>query len=95
MGLSSFRSRIWKPATERAGVAGLRIHDLRHTAVSLWIAAGHEPKEIAAWAGHRSVVTVYDRYGHLLNQDDADPMGKLDALLIRRRPKTGTVVPIR
>ena len=94
-GLSSFRSRTWRPATERAGVAGLRIHDLRHTAVSLWIAAGHEPKQIAAWAGHRSIVTVYDRYGHLLEHDDDDPMGKLDALLTRRRPKTGTVVPIR
>ena len=30
------------------------------------IAAGASPKEIAARAGHASVVTVLDRYGHLL-----------------------------
>jgi integrase len=36
-------------------MAGLRIHDLRHTAVALWIAAGANPKEVAARAGHASV----------------------------------------
>ena len=45
---------------------GLRPHDLRHTAVAFWIAAGASPKEIATRAGHTSVVTVLDRYGHLL-----------------------------
>ena len=30
----------------------VRPHDLRHTAVSLWVAAGASPKQIAAWAGH-------------------------------------------
>jgi integrase len=45
---------------------GLRLHDLRHTAVAFWIAAGASPKETAARAGHASVVTVLDRYGHLL-----------------------------
>jgi integrase len=36
----AFRARIWRPATRNAGLDGLRIHDLRHTAVALWIAAG-------------------------------------------------------
>ncbi len=31
---------------------GLRMHDLRHSAVALWIAAGASPNEIAARAGH-------------------------------------------
>jgi integrase len=34
-----------------AGLDGLRIHDLRHTAVALWIAAGANPTEVAARAG--------------------------------------------
>jgi integrase len=50
--LAAFRHRIWRPATSAAGLDGLRIHDLRHTAVALWIAAGANPKEIAARAGH-------------------------------------------
>ena len=38
--LAGFRHRIWRPATRAAGLDGLRIHDLRHPAVALWIAAG-------------------------------------------------------
>jgi integrase len=41
----AFRARIWRPATRNAGLDGLRIHDLRHTAVApLWIAAGPTPR---------------------------------------------------
>jgi integrase len=60
-----FRRNIWRPAVADANLAGLRIHDLRHTAVALWIAAGASPKEVAARAGHTSVSFVLDRYGHL------------------------------
>jgi len=34
--LASWRSRFFKRAVEAADVAPLRVHDLRHTAVSLW-----------------------------------------------------------
>ena len=47
----SFRARLWVPATKAAGLQGLRIHDLRHTAVAQWIAAGATPKEVAVRAG--------------------------------------------
>src|SRR5207249_3189286 len=29
-----FRARVWRPAVTAAGLDGLRIHDLRHTAVA-------------------------------------------------------------
>jgi integrase len=35
---NGFRRRVWQPATLAAGLSRLRIHDLRHTAVTLWIA---------------------------------------------------------
>jgi len=63
-----FRRRFWYPAVANAGLDGFRIHDLRHSAVALWIAAGASPTEVAQRAGHTSVVTVLDRYGHLLPQ---------------------------
>ena len=63
-----------------AGLDGLRIHDLRHTAVALWIAAGANPKEVAARAGHTSVSFTLDRYGHLYLDADAGAPGCLDAL---------------
>ncbi len=62
---SSWRRRFWRPATVKAEVGPLRIHDLRHTAISLWIAAGANPKQVAVRAGHTSVSVVFDRYGHL------------------------------
>jgi integrase len=61
---SNFRSKIWQPACKRAGLEGLVMHELRHSAVAAWIESGAEPKEIAARAGHRSVVTILDQYGH-------------------------------
>ena len=77
---SLYRRRVWQPATLAADVEGLRIHDLRHTAVSLWIAAGASPKEVAARAGHTSVVTVFDRYGHLLPGHEDQVTDALDVM---------------
>ncbi len=86
----SFRSRYWTPAIRKAGLDGLRIHDLRHTAVALWIAAGANPKQIAGWAGHTSVSIVLDRYGHLLEGHDVDVLARLDTLATRTRPPVTT-----
>jgi hypothetical protein len=59
---------------------GLRIHDLRHTAVALWIAAGANPKEVAARAGHASVSFTLDRYGHLYSEADLTLRERLEAI---------------
>jgi hypothetical protein len=84
---------VWRPATRAAGLDGLRIHDLRHTAVALWIAAGANPKEVAARAGHASVSFTLDRYGHLYPEADAALRDRLDALYGAARPApAGAVV---
>jgi hypothetical protein len=75
-----FRARVWRPATRATGLDGLRIHDLRHTAVALWIAAGANPKEVSARAGHSSVSFTLDRYGHLYPEADRALRDRLDAL---------------
>lgn len=84
---SLFRARFWTPAVNAAGLAPLRIHDLRHTAVSLWIAAGANPKQVAVRAGHTSVAVVLDRYGHLYPDHDD---GLVDALENRARMAAAT-----
>jgi hypothetical protein len=48
--------------------------------VAFWIAAGASPKEIANRAGHTSVVTVLDRYGHLLPGVEDRVTDALDAM---------------
>ena len=75
---SLFRRRFWAPAIKAAGLPPLRVHDLRHTAVSLWIAGGGNPKQVAVRAGHSSVSVVFDRYGHLYPQHDDELMAALE-----------------
>jgi hypothetical protein len=50
--------------------------------VALWIASGASPKEVAARAGHTSVVTVPDRYGHLYEDADERLTERLDAVYV-------------
>jgi hypothetical protein len=61
-------------------------HDLRHTAVALWIAAGANPEEVAARAGHASVSFTLHRYGHLYPEADSALRDRLDALYGTAQP---------
>ena len=84
--LNVWRQRFWAPAVRNAGLAHLRPHDLRHTAVALWMAAGANPKEVAARAGHTSVSFTLDRYGHLLPGSEQRLNEALDALAEGAQP---------
>lgn len=58
---------------------GRRIHDLRHTAVCLWLARGVEPGTVKSWAGHSSI-SVTDKYIHYLGTAaDRAARGRLNA----------------
>jgi integrase len=93
--IHGFRARVWRPATRRADLDGLRIHDLRHTAVALWIAVGAGPKEVAARAGHTSVSFTLDRYGHLYPEADTALRDRLDALYVAgAQPEAGMVIEL-
>jgi integrase len=92
---SLWRRRVWQPAVNAAGLEPLRLHDLRHSAVAFWIAAGASPKEIAARAGHTSVVTVLDRYGHLLDTGDNKVTDALDAMAREAAQPVATVTQLR
>ena len=82
---SAFRRYWWQPAVARAGPEGLRFHDLRHTFVALWVAAGANVKEVSVRAGHSSVAFTLDRYGHLY-EDQSDALAeRLDDLLATER----------
>jgi integrase len=78
--LNVWRRRFWAPAVRGAGLDHLRPHDLRHTAVALWIAAGANPKEAATRAGHTSVSFTLDRYGHLFPGSEQRLNDALDLL---------------
>jgi integrase len=94
---SNFRTKVWLPAVRAAGLAPLRPHDLRHTAVALWIAAGANPKEVTVRAGHTSVAFTLDRYGHLFEGHDAELRDRLDAMYVEglRSVAGGAVLELR
>ncbi|HKX68200.1 MAG TPA: tyrosine-type recombinase/integrase, partial [Intrasporangium sp.] len=48
---------------------GRRPHDLRHTAASLWIAAGVDIKTVSSWLGHSTAKLTLDTYSHLMGTD--------------------------
>jgi integrase len=66
---SNWRTRVWLPALERAGLPAMRIHDLRHTCAALLISQGHSPKSIQAHLGHSSITVTMDTYGHLFPEE--------------------------
>jgi integrase len=78
---SSFSRVYWTPAIEKAGLKGLRFHDLRHTFVALWISLGRNAKEVSKAAGHSSVAFTLDRYGHLYDTDSDGLADELDTML--------------
>jgi integrase len=82
----TFWPSVWKPAVKKAGLEGLRIHDLRHSFVAIMTAAGANPKEVSTWAGHSSVSFTLDRYGHLYDEHGDDVADRLDQLLAQGRP---------
>jgi len=60
--------RMWLALLEDAGVADLRVHDLRHTFASYSLSGGQSLGVVGQLLGHRSTQTT-SRYAHLV--DDA------------------------
>jgi integrase len=78
-----FRHRVWYPAREAAGLAGLRVHDLRHAHASWLLAGGADLQVVKERLGHASIVTT-ERYLHSLPTADETA---LDALSRIRGPQ--------
>jgi Phage integrase family len=49
------------------GVPGFRVHDLRHTAASVWLGAGADPKVVQRVLGHATAAMTMDLYGHMVD----------------------------
>jgi integrase len=57
----------WRPASDAAGLADVRFHDLRHSAASYLAMSGASLMDIAAILGHKTLSMV-KRYSHLSEQ---------------------------
>jgi len=65
------------------GLAGIGLHEARHTCASVMIAAGVNAKAITQYLGHSSIEITFDRYGHLMPGNAAEAVAMIDAYLER------------
>ena len=59
----------------------IRVHDLRHTAATLMLLAGVNPKVVSERLGHATVGITLQTYSHVLPTMQQDAAAALDALL--------------
>jgi integrase len=78
----TWKRRIFDPAAAAANLTPptLRVHDLRHTAASLWIASGASVKVIQQQLGHKTASMTLDVYSHLFPDELDAQAARLDAL---------------
>ena len=65
----------------RAGLPGVRFHDLRHTFASLMLLAGVHPKIVSEMLGHSSVAFTLDVYSHVVDGLQKTAVKRLDEVL--------------
>jgi integrase len=66
-----------------AGLPVIRFHDLRHTAATLLLAQGVDPRTIMETLGHSQISLTLNTYSHVLPALEADAAAKIDAILTR------------
>lgn len=59
-------TQAFRRLVKRIGLAGVRLHDLRHTHASLLLQQGIHPKVVSERLGHSSIQITLDTYSHLL-----------------------------
>jgi integrase len=71
----------FKPPLVRAGLPGIRFHDLRHTCATLLLTRNVNPKIVSEMLGHSTIAITLDTYSHVLpNIRDQDAAAMEQAL---------------
>jgi integrase len=81
-------TRAFKSALAKAGLsAQVRIHDLRHAAATLMLAAGVRPKVASERLGHSNIGITLDTYSHMVQGLDQDAAQRIQQVI---RPSGST-----
>lgn len=75
---SDWNRDVFRPATRRAMLPDLTLHDLRHTYASALIHQGQSVKYVQTVMGHASAQTTLDVYGHLFETGGRDAALRLE-----------------
>jgi len=76
----NFTERVWGPLLRYLDLPVRRPYQMRHTAATLWLAAGESPEWIARQLGHTNtqmLFRVYSRYVPNLTRQDGSAMERL------------------
>lgn len=60
-------SQAFKRAAVDVGLPDMRLHDLRHTAITYMLEAGENPKTVSEFVGHASANFTLNQYAHVLD----------------------------
>ena len=69
------------PLLKRAGLPRVRFHDMRHTAATLLLGRGVNPKIVSEMLGHASISITLDIYSHVLPDMQAQAAAAMDDVL--------------
>jgi integrase len=83
---------FWRTVCRRAGLAGVRIHDLRHSFAAVLASGGASLPLIGSLLGHTQAVTT-SRYAHLIDSVQREAVERAGAVLDGRA--TAEVIPIK
>lgn len=70
-------NRHWYATRNRAGLPGVRLHDLRHTCVTLLLDAGVPPHIVQAIAGHSGIQVTMTIYAHAAQEEQRKALREL------------------
>ena len=73
--------RIWSPTLKLLGLPARRAYETRHTAATLWLAAGENPEWIAKQLGHSSTKMLFERYSRFIPNMTRQDGSAFEALL--------------
>ena len=81
-------SHAFSRIAQKAGLTGVRLHDMRHSHASLMLREGVPAKVIQERLGHASISTTMDLYAHLLPGIQEEAAIKFDRAMVRATQST-------
>jgi len=79
-GLLAKHRRSFEPLLEKAKLAPIRFHDLRHTAATLLLREDVHPKIVQERLGHARIGITLDTYSHVLPSMQQEAAARLDRM---------------
>lgn len=77
-------SRAFPALCEKAGLRKLKLHELRHTNISLLLEQGASMRELQEWAGHSSYKLTADTYSHIQVRSKQKLADMLDEIIVSK-----------